>query len=210
MYTWFSYFLKGLVFGFTMAAIPGPIFFLIIQRTLTNGPLAGLFCGLGAVTADTVYALVAVLGLSFVMQLLISYQMWLMLVGGLFLLYLGVSTFRRTITTSTQVLQDKNLVSLWLSTFLLTLTNPVTIISYCVLFAGLGIGAADNMLISTLTLVSGVIVGALSVVIMLISFLSYFGKNLSPYALKLINKTAGVLLVGFGTAACVRSLKALL
>src|SRR5271168_167913 len=85
--------LKGLVFGFTMAIIPGPIFFLIIQRTLNDGALIGFLCGLGAVTADVVYALIAAVGLTIVMQYLLTYQPIIVLLGGIFLLYLGTKTY---------------------------------------------------------------------------------------------------------------------
>ncbi|MBY0353271.1 LysE family transporter [Candidatus Babeliales bacterium] len=200
---------KGLVFGITMAIIPGPIFFLIIQRTLNDGVLTGLLCGLGAMTADVFYALIAAVGLTVVAHYLLAYQPIIVLLGGLFLLYLGITTYTNHVKPFTEkVIAKGNGFNAWFSTFLLTLTNPVTIISYTMMFAGLDV--ASQSLTSSLTLIFGVIVGALLVVLVLIGLLTYFHQKISLRTLSLINKTAGVLLTGFGIAAVGRGLVSLL
>lgn len=197
-------FVKGLVFGITMAAIPGPIFFLIIQRTLSQGFLLGLACGLGAVTADTVYALVAAIGLTFVMELLLGYQAYLAILGGLFLIYLGIKTFFNSIKPHSTNIHDNQIITAWFTTFLLTLANPVTILSYCIIFAGLGMNSQSYNVSVALSLVGGVIIGASSVVLLLVSFLHYYRKQLSPVTITRINKVAAIILVGFGLAALFR------
>lgn len=200
-----STFLQGLAFGFTMAAIPGPIFFLIVQRTLAEGPFTGFCCGLGAATADLIYALIAAIGLTFIMQFLLSYQVALAILGGFFIIYLGIRTFFRNVTIRTVHITDTRLFTAWLSTMLLTLANPVTIVSYCVIFAGLGI-ATGNSLNATISLLLGVIAGALSMVIMLVGSLSFFRKKVSQKVLTVVSKVAGIILVGFGIAAIIRGL----
>ncbi len=198
-------FIKGILFGMTMAIIPGPIFFLIVQRTLNDGPLVGLLCGLGAASADTVYALIAALGLTLISQFLLDYQAIISILGGIFLLYLGLKTYmRRVMYTRAADVQKKGLFNAWLSTFLLTLTNPVTIISYTVMFAGLGVGTAS--LLVSLSLVSGVILGAFSIVVLLVGFLQYFTKKVTPEMLLIVNKIAGFILIGFGIMAILRGL----
>lgn len=94
--------LKGLLIGLSIAATVGPMSMLCIQCTLERGRLVGMFSGLGIATADGLYALVAGLGLSAIMHLLISQQFWIRLVGGLFLLYLGLKTMltRKVASTS--------------------------------------------------------------------------------------------------------------
>src|SRR5512134_3594586 len=89
-----TFFLRGLVIGFSIAAPVGPIGVLCIRRTLAQGRVAGLVSGLGAATADAFYGSVAGFGLTFLSGFLLGQQQWLRLVGGLFLLYLGVTTFR--------------------------------------------------------------------------------------------------------------------
>lgn len=88
------YFLKGLVIGFSVAAPVGPIGILCINRTLSKGRLHGFVSGLGAATADALYGCIAAFGLTFITTFLLTQKIWLQLIGGLFLCYLGVQTFR--------------------------------------------------------------------------------------------------------------------
>ena len=88
-----EYFLKGLAIGFAIAAPVGPIGVLCIRRTLAEGRLIGFLSGLGAATADMSYGAVAAFGLTAVKDALITQQIWLRVVGGLFLIYLGNRTF---------------------------------------------------------------------------------------------------------------------
>jgi len=85
--------LKGLLIGFSIAAPVGPIGVLCIRRTLAEGRLVGLVTGLGAATADAFYGFVAAFGLTFISTFLVSQQVWLRAIGGVFLLYLGIRTF---------------------------------------------------------------------------------------------------------------------
>ena len=193
--------LKGLAFGVTMAMIPGPIFFLIVQRTLAEGAATGFLCGLGAVTADATYALVAAIGLTFIMKFLLSYQALLSLLGGLFLIYLGIITFFQQPSEEQVDVKDTRLVSAYFSTFFLTIANPVTILSYCIMFAGLGIESASQNFLTAVSLVLGVILGSMFVISLLVIFLRRFKKQLSNKTLILICKSAGIILIGFGIAA---------
>jgi threonine/homoserine/homoserine lactone efflux protein len=197
--------LKGFIFGITMAAVPGPIFFLIVQRTLAEGALTGLFCGLGAVTADVTYAIIAAVGLSFIFQFIMQYQSWFAFAGGAFLIYLGVTTYFRKVSTETIVVEDTRFITAWLSTFLLTLANPVTIISYCIIFASFGVDTENKQYSALGALVCGVIIGATSFVVILISILRYFRKKLSSSMVRTINKIAAIILIVFGIIALVRS-----
>ena len=83
---------RGLIIGFSIAAPVGPIGVLCIRRTLDEGWAAGLVSGLGAASADTIYGFIAGFGLTFVSGFLVSQQVWLRLIGGLFLCYLGIRT----------------------------------------------------------------------------------------------------------------------
>jgi threonine/homoserine/homoserine lactone efflux protein len=192
--------LKGMAFGVAMAAVPGPIFFLIVQRTLAEGALLGFLCALGAICADAIYALVAVIGLTFIMQFLLAYQSMLAILGGFFLIYLGITTLFKKVHLRAVTVRDTGLFGAWASTLFLTLANPVTMISYCVMFSALGVGVDDHVG-AAFSLVGGVVFGALVVIILLITFLSFFRKRMTARALNILNKIAAVILMGFGVAA---------
>ena len=116
----------------------GPIGVLCITRTLNRGFVSGLLTGLGAATADGLYGCVAGFGVTFVASLLIEHQIWIRLAGGLFLVYLGM----RYILAGPQIEQasvnNRGLVADYASTLALTLTNPMTIVSFGAVFASLG------------------------------------------------------------------------
>jgi len=144
-----NFFLRGMIIGFSIAAPVGPIGVLCIRRTLAEGKASGLISGLGAATADAIYGCVAGFGLTFISNLLIHQQMWLRLVGGAFLCYLGFKTFFSKPSESTVTIKSNNLLRAYASTLFLTLTNPMTILSFARLFAVLGIGTKTANYLST-------------------------------------------------------------
>ena len=88
-----SFFIRGLLIGLSIAAAVGPISILCIQRTLERGRLYGLVSGLGAATADAFYGSIAAFGLTIISTFFISQHLWIRLLGGIFLLYLGIKIF---------------------------------------------------------------------------------------------------------------------
>jgi threonine/homoserine/homoserine lactone efflux protein len=197
----FSFLLRGLVIGFSIAAPVGPIGVLCIRRTLAQGRLAGLLSGLGAATADATYGFVAGFGLTYVSNLLIGYQSWIRFVGGLFLCYLGIKTFLSRPAESPARTRGEGLLWNYASTFALTLTNPMTIISFAAVFAGLGIGSAAGQYRSATLLVLGVFGGSAAWWLMLSGGVSLLRSRFRPRALTWVNKAAGVVILGFGILA---------
>jgi threonine/homoserine/homoserine lactone efflux protein len=193
-----SFILRGLIIGFSIAAPVGPIGVLCIRRAIVKGRTCSLVSGLGAATADAIYGCIAGLGLTFVSDFLISQWMLFRLVGGSFLLYLGT----RTLLSKPKYQQsgvstgEKGLLSAYASTFLLTLTNPLTILSFAAIFAGLGIGGAGANYGSASLLVLGVFFGSSSWWLLLSSVVGSFASSLSRWVLW-VNRISGISLIGF-------------
>ncbi|HMI37760.1 MAG TPA: LysE family transporter, partial [Steroidobacteraceae bacterium] len=122
--------LKGMAVGLAIAAPVGPIGLLCIRRTLTDGQRYGLASGLGAATADACYGVIAGFGLAFVAGFLVAQQFWLTLGGGVFLCYLGVRTALARPASRAAGADPGTLHSAFFSTLLLTLANPMTIMSF--------------------------------------------------------------------------------
>lgn len=150
-------FFRGFVIGLAIAAPVGPIGVLCVRRTLAFGRVSGFVSGLGAATADAVYGSIAAFGLTIIADLLVEKQAPLQLIGGLFLGYLGLRTVvekPKALGLSPVALQSNQprkagwsfnwrvLGQDYVSTFLLTLTNPMTILSFAAIFAGLGAATA--------------------------------------------------------------------
>lgn len=199
---------RGLIIGFSIAAPVGPIGLLCIQRTLTHGRLTGLATGLGAASADALYGLIAGLGLSAAATFLTGQRVWLSAGGGLFLCYLGVRTFLAQPTTQAAGARAGGLWPAYGSAVMLTLANPMTILSFVAVFAGLGLAGAGGGALPAAALVGGVFVGSAAWWLLLTAVASRVRDRLSPAGLRWVNRGAGALLLGFGVALLAGLLRA--
>nr|BBH91344.1 lysine transporter LysE [Thermosporothrix sp. COM3] len=198
-----SFFIQGLFLGLTIAAVVGPMSILCMQRTLARGWLYGFISGIGIATADAVYGSIAGLGLTAISDFLLHYTFWFRLIGGLFLLYLGVKTIFKQITDAIEKELAGGHIRAMLTTFLLTLTNPTTILSFAAIFAGLGAGFDQGNRWGALIIIPGVFLGSLLWWALLTSGISFFRQRLKQRWLFWINRVAGIVLSGFGIAVLV-------
>ena len=210
-------FWQGLIFGLAIAAPVGPIGVLTIRRTLVGGLLFGLLSGLGAATADAIYGAIAALGLTAVSDFLVQQQTWLRLIGGLFLLYLGIKTIRsKPVNSEQDMVNEEPLPSgklhhspftshhsqfehlrAYTSTLFLTLSNPVTILSFTAVFAGFGLGSRASGTGAGIALVVGVFLGSALWWLILTGMVTAVRGKLNDRAFRLINIASGLILVGF-------------
>jgi len=194
-----SLFIRGFAIGFSIAAPVGPIGILCLRRTLTEGRASGFISGLGAATADAVYGAIAGFGLTFVSTFLIHQHGWFRLMGGLFLCYLGIKTFIARPSASLQEPSPNGngLIHAYASTFFLTLTNPMTLLSFTAIFAGLGIGSFGRDYVSAGVLVLGVFFGSMLWWTLLSSGVNLFRKRFDPRGLRWVNRISGLIILGF-------------
>ena len=196
-----AFLLRGLVIGFSIAAPVGPIGVLCIRRTLADGRASGLASGLGAATADAVYGCIAGFGLTFLSNFLVNQQTWLRVIGGLFLCYLGARTFLSRPTEQARVAKGIGFARAFASTFFLTLTNPMTIISFAAIFAGLGLASSGGSYLSAAILVSGVFAGSAFWWLILIGGVGIFREKFSRNGMRWVNRVSGAIIAGFGILA---------
>ncbi len=204
--------LKGITVGLAIAAPVGPIGILCLRRTLTQGRAIGLVSGLGAATADALYGTIAACGLTVLSRLLLGGQDWLHGLGGLFLCYLGVKTFfsAPSCVQPTDLLDlqkseptpgRQHLWAAYVSGLALTLTNPMTILSFATLMAGLEQGDTLRQHIPALLLVVGVFGGSALWWLTLSSVANLLRRWMSPTLSRWINRASGLLLLAFGLLA---------
>ena len=194
--------LRGLVIGFSIAAPVGPIGVLCIRRTLAGGRAAGFAAGLGAATADALYGAVAGFGLTVVSTALVGRQGWLRLIGGAFLCWRGARTFlARPAEAAAQAAGGAGLLGAYASTLVLTLTNPMTILSFAAVFAGLGLGAAGGGYGAAAVLVLGVFAGSALWWLALSGAVGLLRHRVTPRGLRWVNRASGTIIAGFGLLA---------
>ncbi len=190
--------------GFSIAAPVGPIGVLCMQRTLAQGRVVGIVSGLGAACADLIYGLIAGLGLTMVSQFILSQQSWIQLIGGVFLFYLGLKILSAKATPINGTPQKGNLSSAFFTTFLQTLTNPMTILSFAAIFAGLGIVNTHTSSISSITLIVGIFCGSAAWWIFLTTTVSMMSRRMNQQHMVMINVISGIIICLFGMFSLIR------
>lgn len=155
----FSFLFKGIIVGLVVAVPVGPIGVLCLCRTIIIGRLHGIVSGLGAATADAVYGCVAMFGISAISGLLIREEIWFRLAAAIVLSFLGLKVYLSKPAKTACPTEKRSLSSDYISTFFLTLTNPITILTFAAMFAALGAAAARESYVYEGELVLGVFIG---------------------------------------------------
>ena len=188
-------FLKSLLFGFLLAATVGPMWLLCFRRTFEHGALAGFVSGMGIAVADGLYGAVAAFGLTAISGLLLKYSFWIGVVGGAFLLYLGVRTLLSRPDLELSKANPAGLLQNFLSTLGLTLANPPTILAFAAIFAGLGLVSSDYSTAALIVL--GVFLGSASWWMILTAGAGWLRGRIGPGLIRAINIVSGVSILGF-------------
>lgn len=193
--------LKGIGIGLAIAIPVGPIGLLCIRRTLAQGQLVGLASGLGAATADGLYGCIAGFGLSAVSQWLLDWSSWFQAIGGMFLCYLGITTFLAQPATTPAALTNRGLATAYSSTLILTLTNPATILSFIAIFAGLGLVNPSASQLEAGLIVAGVFLGSALWWLILSWGVNRLRSRFNLQAMRWLNRLAGLAILTFGIVA---------
>lgn len=189
-------FLKGLAFGFVLAAMVGPMWALCFRRTVAFGALTGFVSGMGIAVADGLYGAVAAFGLTAISGFLLRHSFWIGLVGGLFLLYLGIKTLLQKPAVNGEAAKPASLAQAFLSTLGLTLANPPTILAFVAIFAGLGLSANADYALAAM-IVAGVFLGSAAWWVVLAAAGGALRDRLGPRLLRAINLVSGITILGF-------------
>ena len=191
---------KGLGIGLALAAPVGPMSILCIRRTLRDGPLVGIVSGLGIASADAVYGAIAAFGISAVASALLDLEMALRLIGGLFLLALGMRFLFKDPAPAVVSIgtSGSRFAGAFISCFFLTITNPTTILTFVAIFAGLGLVSRAGDTFAAVNLVVGVFVGSILWWLALCGGVTLLRRRMGPTAMAWINRISGAVIAAFG------------
>jgi threonine/homoserine/homoserine lactone efflux protein len=199
-------FLKGLAFGFLLAATVGPMWVLCLRRTLAFGAATGLASGMGIAVADGLYGAVAAFGLTAISGVLLAQAFWIGLGGAVFLVWLGVRTLLARPSAGGEEAKPASLAQAFLSTLALTLANPPTLLAFAAIFAGLGLAAsADYASAAAITL--AVFLGSASWWLILALGAGRLRARLDARLLRGINFVSGATILGFAAWQIARLLR---
>jgi len=191
--------LKGLLFGFVLAAIVGPMWVLCFRRTIEQGVATGIASGLGIAVADAIYGAIAAFGLTAISGFLLAHSFWIGLAGVAFLAWLGVKALvarPADLAVVPNGLASRSLGAAFASTLTLTLANPPTILAFTAMLAGLGLAAGANYQSAAL-IVAGVFAGSAAWWLILVAGAAALRARLSTRLLRAINIVSGVTILAF-------------
>lgn len=195
------YIFRGMLIGLMVSVPLGPMGVLIIQKTLHKGALSGFIAGMGAACADLFYATVAAFGLGFVINTIKTHEIILQIVGGIFLLIMGLNIYfanplkqikaRRRVT-------KKGLLGDFLSLFFLTVSNPVTVVVFMAVFAGTSVLGETPTFSTEIMLLIGVLLGGSAWWYTLSTIVNIFRKKFKLRVLVTINRVSGIIITILG------------
>ncbi len=193
-----------------MASVPlGPIGILCIQRTLANNRLSGFLSGLGAATADTFFALLALYALRYINSFIAEYDFWVNVIGGLIIIVFGMSIFLKKVHHPSKKSQrnasEMSYVGNFFSVLILTLPNPAYFGVFVWVFAAMGVGSSDSTTVGySVALLSGVLIGAAFWWFVLTLLVDKLRKKFSYKGLWWLNKISGGFIMLLGMWAVIK------
>jgi threonine/homoserine/homoserine lactone efflux protein len=189
--------IKGLIIGFSLALPVGPIALLCIRRTLVKGSASGIASGFGAAVADCLFGAVAGFGVAFIANFFFEHNVLVRIVGGAFLCYAGVRVFFSIPPENPSDVSENGLLRDFASSFVLTLTNPLTLFTFAAIFAAAGV-ADDGYYLLTSIMVLGVFCGSALWWLVLTGIVSIFHRRINAKGLIMVNRISGILIAAFG------------
>jgi len=200
--------LSGIVMGLIAAVPIGPVNLICIRRSFAFGPLNGFVSGLGAALGDGIFAAIMGFGLTWIAQLIEGYATVIELIGGAMMVYMGYRTFiSPPVSRCAEEKADSegtNLLRAMASTFALTITNPITLLSFGVMFASLGgLAGGAGSFNDAGFVVAGVVGGSTGWWLALTTLIGLFHTRIDEQVMRMINRTCGVLVVGCGSAVLI-------
>ena len=187
---------QSMLIGLSIAAPVGQIGVLAIQRTLDHGRAAGLATGLGAAFADAVYGAIGAFGVTGLIAWLIGLKWWLGLFGGGFLLFLAWRIATQPVVRASGHAPAAGTLLRYVSgTFVLTLSNPTTILSFMAVFGALA-GRAPAA--SPWAMVTGVLLGSALWWVVLATGVGWLRDRFDARWQRAVNRGSATLLAGLG------------
>lgn len=175
----------------------GPVAVMVVQNTLLKGKLRGISAAFGAAIADTFYGVIAAFGLTIVSDFLIKHQELLKPIGGVFLLVIGLYILNKKIHKRRQISLNSGYFKSFFTTFIITISNPLTMIAFLTIFTTFGIVSEDFGISLKLLLILGVFSGSLLWWSVIIFVSRFFRHKFNIRKLTILNKIAGFIVLAF-------------
>jgi threonine/homoserine/homoserine lactone efflux protein len=197
-------FLKAIILGVGVSAPPGPNAMLMINRTLRKGHFSGFMTGMGVATADTIFAIIAGLGLSFIIGFVNQQSFYIKLFAGLLVAAIGIKLFLSNpvpdIRGKMKESMKKSPLQDYLSVFMLALANPFSIFIYVALFSGMDISFSGSGMVIPLVIITGIFTGASLWWLGFSWIVNHFSRSMRLRSVVTLTRISGVVIITIGVA----------
>lgn len=192
--------LKGIILGLTVSMPLGPTGIILINRTIKRGRLSGFFSGLGLATADTLLAVVAAAGFSVIISFINQERFIISLIAGIVIIGIGLKIYLSNPVKDIRNREktDKSLWRDYYSVFVLSISNPYTVLIFVAFFSGVHINGDVKPALVPFFLIPGVLIGTIAWWFFLSYFLSRFKKKIRLRVIVTVNKVAGIVVMAIG------------
>ncbi len=193
--------LKGILIGLITGMPLGPIGAVCLRATLTNGVIYGLISGVGSAVADSIYAIIAAVGMGFVARFILENKVYLHFGGGLILITFGIHMYvskQKSLETKRNI-DSGTLFKAFISTFFLALANPATIFSFVVVFTSSNISHTTKVPFAKFFLILGVFIGSMLWWLFLVICASKLESKFTVKNVNGLNKVLGAMVILSGS-----------
>jgi threonine/homoserine/homoserine lactone efflux protein len=205
-------FLKALVLGVGVSAPPGPNAMLMINRTLRRGHFSGFMTGMGVATADTIFAIIAGLGLSYIISFVNQQSFYIKIIAGLIVAAIGLKLFFSNPVPDIRGKMRDSMKSSpfhdYLSVFMLALTNPFSIFIFIALFPGMNINFSGSGLLIPLVIITGIFTGASLWWFSFSWIVNHFSRSMRLRSVVTLTRISGAVIITIGVAVLLTIFKA--
>jgi threonine/homoserine/homoserine lactone efflux protein len=191
---------KGIIIGLTVSVPLGPAGIVLVNRTIKRGILSGFFSGMGVAAADTILAIVAGLGFTFIITFFEDEKIIISIIAGIILIGAGIKIFvsnpikefRKNDPGKKSLLRD------FVSVLVLSLSNPLTVFVFVAFFSGINVNHTVKPQMVPFLLVPGIFLGTLGWWVFLSWFVNRFKRKIKLRGIVRVNQVAGLLILLLG------------
>ena len=153
-----------MLIGVVVSAPVGPIGVLCLQRTLNRGKAHGFATGFGAMLSDMIYALIAGFSMSMVIGFIEEHKFALEIIGSIVVFCFGLHTYRDNPVAKLKNMETKkgSIVQDFLSSFGLTITNPLVVFLFIGVFSRFSFLTSDVDTVQNVLSIASILAGALA------------------------------------------------
>lgn len=188
--------LKGSLIGLSLSMPMGPTGMLCLRYSLLRGKKFGIASGVGIALAEASCGALTAIGLSTLTAFIESHQIFLQIIGSLFLFYFGLFTLKSERNGNCREVDQNGPLSVLFLMFLLTLTNPLTLLSFVAIFSAIGVESFENDFLSIILISSGVFLGSVGWWALVSSSSTYFASKIQHSSTHKIQKMVGFIILG--------------